>query len=140
MQIASWNWERCTEKSKRPLRNDSAISIIGRLASPWIWRATFGFSKWKCDRSWRNVRGISRKGVDGAARRMEGMNPFWWSALLLSAWIGGVALVLSLLAGLLWLIRRSRGPLILFLALLIFTAMAGLTYVVSIMLMYSKWP
>ena len=65
---------------------------------------------------------------------MEGMNPFWWSALPLSAWIGGVGLVLSLLAGLLWLIRRSRGPLILFLALLIFTAMAGLTYVMTIAL------
>lgn len=71
---------------------------------------------------------------------MEGINPFWWSVGLLSAWTGGICLVLTLLAGVVCLIRRSRGPLILFLVLLICTALSGLTYVASIMLMYSKWP
>ncbi len=55
-------------------------------------------------------------------------------------WIGGVCLALTLLAGVFWLIRRSKDSLIVFLALLIFTAMAGVTYMASIMLIYSKWP
>lgn len=71
---------------------------------------------------------------------MENINPFWWTVGLLSAWIGGIGLALTLMAAIYWLIRRSRGGLILFLAFLAFTSLAGVAFVVSCTLMDSKWP
>jgi hypothetical protein len=66
---------------------------------------------------------------------MESLNPFWYSIALLLAWIAPIGLAITLMAGAFWLIRRSKVSLILFLAVLVITAMAGVTFVVSLALM-----
>jgi hypothetical protein len=66
---------------------------------------------------------------------MENLNPFWYGVYLLFAWIAPLGLALTLMAGVFWLIQRSKGSLILFVALLIITATAGVTFVVSLALM-----
>ena len=65
---------------------------------------------------------------------MENLDPFWYSVLLVFFWIAPLGLAMTLMAGVFWLIRRSKVSLILFLALLICTAMAGVTFVVSLAL------
>ena len=71
---------------------------------------------------------------------MENINPFWWSVALVSAWIAGICLTLTLIAGILCVIRRSRGSLIFFLVLLVGTAGAALTFGIACVMMESKWP
>ena len=66
---------------------------------------------------------------------MESLNPFWWGVGLLSAWVAGLGLATTLVAGVLWLIWRSKVSLILFLALLIIAVLAGVTFLVSLALM-----
>jgi hypothetical protein len=71
---------------------------------------------------------------------MEGMNPFWWTAVLLATYGGAVAIGLTLLAGLVWLIGRSNVARILFLVLLACTLVIGVIYVTAIVMIDSKWP
>jgi hypothetical protein len=71
---------------------------------------------------------------------MENLNPFWWTGLLISAWIGGVGVVITLLAGAVWLVRRSTGSLIVFFVLLALTFLSGVIFVVSAVLGDSRWP
>jgi hypothetical protein len=59
---------------------------------------------------------------------METIDPFWWAAALLSAFSGGVCLVLTLMAAVYWLIWGTRGGRILFLALLTCTALAAVAF------------
>lgn len=66
---------------------------------------------------------------------MENLNPFWWTAGLFSAWIGGIFLALTVITAAIWLIRRSKSTLIIFLVALSCTGMAGVIFVLSLMLM-----
>jgi hypothetical protein len=66
---------------------------------------------------------------------MENLNPFWWTAGLVSAWVGGICLVLTAVTGLIWLVWRSKGALIVFLAAFSCTVLVGAIFVLSLMLM-----
>jgi hypothetical protein len=66
---------------------------------------------------------------------MENLDPFWYGVALLFIWIAPISLATTLIAGVFWLIRRSKVSLMLFLALLTITAMTGVTLVVSLVLM-----
>jgi len=91
-----------------------------------------------CKKSARahNLLGVLRSRVD----LMEILNPFWWSVALVSAWIAGICLTLTLIAGMFCLVGRSRGRLIFFLVLLVGTTAAALTFGVACVMMESKWP
>ena len=66
---------------------------------------------------------------------MENLNPFWYSAALIFMWVAPLCAVPTLIAGAVWLVRRSKTALIIFLVALSFTAMTGAILALSFMLM-----
>jgi hypothetical protein len=39
---------------------------------------------------------------------MENLNPFWYGVLLIFMWVGPICTGLTLIAGAVWLVRRSK--------------------------------
>jgi hypothetical protein len=71
---------------------------------------------------------------------MEGMNPFWLMALVYNMCLGGLLLLLTLVAGLVWLFRRSRASLKFLVVSLGCLALSGAFFVLSLLLLGSRWP
>jgi hypothetical protein len=71
---------------------------------------------------------------------VEGINPFWWTVGLAAAWIAGLSIPVTLLAGLFWLIQRSRVSLWIFIVVVAGTIVSGLAFGAACLLMSSKWP
>ena len=65
---------------------------------------------------------------------MENLNPFWYGVLLIFWWVGPICAGLTLIAGAVWLVRRSKGSLVFALFLLSCTVVAGITIVIAIFL------
>jgi hypothetical protein len=71
---------------------------------------------------------------------MEGMNPFWFTAYLVSLVLGGAFLLLTFVALAVWLFLRSRGSLVFFFVSLGCLACVGSFVVLSLVLIGSRWP
>jgi hypothetical protein len=71
---------------------------------------------------------------------MEGMNPFWFLVLIITTFAAPGFLVLTIVAGIVWCIVRSRPCQIIFFALLACTIFAGMVYVAAILMIGSSWP
>ncbi len=65
---------------------------------------------------------------------MENLNPFWYSVLLIFIWVGPICAGLTLMAGAVWWVRRSKGSLVFALFLLSCTIIAALIFVIAILL------
>ncbi len=68
------------------------------------------------------------------------MNPFWFQAYLAGIVLGGVLLVVTLVALVAWLIRRPRGTLLSFVISIGSLAVVGALTIVSLALIGSSWP
>ena len=71
---------------------------------------------------------------------VEGLNPFWYSVVLITTLVGPACLAITVVAGIVWLIVRSRVSRIVFFALLTCTIIAGLSWLAALMLMGTSWP
>jgi hypothetical protein len=71
---------------------------------------------------------------------MEGINPVWFTACLFGLVIGGVLLLLMLVALVVWLSLRTRGFLVVFYVSLGCLVCAGAFVALSLALMGSSWP
>jgi hypothetical protein len=61
-------------------------------------------------------------------------------AMLIDVWIGGLVLFLTLVAGVVYLFRRSRASLTFLAVSLGCLALSGAFFVLSVLLMESGWP
>jgi hypothetical protein len=71
---------------------------------------------------------------------MENLNPFWYGVLLIFIWVGPICAGLTLIAGAVWLVRRSKGFLVFALFLLSCTVVAGITIVIAMFLTELRSP
>jgi hypothetical protein len=71
---------------------------------------------------------------------MENLNPFWYGVLLIFMWLGPICAGLTLIAGAVWLVRRSTGSLVFTLFLLSCTGVAGITIVIAMFLAELRSP
>jgi 4-amino-4-deoxy-L-arabinose transferase-like glycosyltransferase len=63
---------------------------------------------------------------------MENLNPFWYAVLLIFVWVAPICAGLTLIAGAVWLVRRSKASLVFTLLLLLCTVVAGIIFVIAI--------